>query len=171
LFKKTVFTAIISGLAMICIQPNSLLAASSTSLAGSWHLVYMPTSPNEAAAIPGLATFTTDGSTIETDGAEVAPGSVSSGTAVTYGTPGHGIWELVPSGTAFYIQFDSLNVNADGSLNSRRTTTMTITLSLDNSGGSFSGQYTTTVVGASPGNPITTSGNIKGQLIPPPALP
>lgn len=169
--KKTVLTAVICGLGMICAQSSSLFAASSTSLAGSWHLVYMPTNPTEAAAIPGLATFTKDGSTIETDGAEAAPGSLSSGTGVTYGTPGHGIWELTPSMTGFYFQFDSLNVNGDGSLNSRRTTTANITLSTDSTGTSFSGTYSTTVTGAVVGQPVTTSGNIKGQLIPPPTLP
>lgn len=172
LSKKTLLASLICGLAMLVAQPKSLFAASPTSLAGSWHLLFQPINPPAAANIPGLATFTSDGWTIETDGAETAPGSVSGGTVTTYGTPGHGTWQLLPSQTGFYIRFESLNINADGSLSSRRVTVANVTVTTDSNGNpAMAGQYTTTVTTPDGGGSVTQPGKVSGSLIPMPALP
>ncbi len=114
----------------------------------------------------------TGGPLIETDGAEVAPGSVQSGALTTYATPGQGSWETLPASPGYYFAFDSLNVNADGSLNSRRTTQVTISLKTDTNGGpAFTGTYTTTVTTPNGGGTVTTTGNVEGSLIPVPTLP
>jgi hypothetical protein len=103
MFRKTFLASIICGLIAILTQPTSA-AAATPSLAGSWQITLTPitVSPTPAAQIAGLATFTTDGSVIETDTSEVVPGvsSTSSGSA-TYGTPGHGIWRVYQPGGEF----------------------------------------------------------------------
>ena len=144
------------------------MAAATPSLAGSWQITLTPTAPPvPTAPISGLATFTSDGSVIETDTSEVVPGVGSTG-AATYGTPGHGIWQVTPALTNLYAQYYSLAANPDGSLASKNITGMVVTLNSD--GTAFSGRYTTTQASAS-GQTTTTSGTIKGQLIPHPALP
>lgn len=169
--KKTLIASFIFGLAVICAQPKSLSAATPT-LTGVWNLVFEPTSPNVLPNIPGLATFSADGTLQETDGAEAAPGSINAGTITTYGTPGHGHWEAFPSGTGFFILFDSLNVNSDATLNSRRTTQAAVTVSAGTGGAAtLSGTYTTTVAMPDGGGTVTQSGNIKGNFVPAPALP
>src|SRR5579871_5000850 len=97
--RKVLLASIICGLLALSVTPKSLFAASKPSLAGSWVLTLTPTAPPTppVVVIPGLATFTTDGSVVETDGSEVAPGPASSTSGATYGTPGHGIWQLLPS--------------------------------------------------------------------------
>lgn len=166
--KTTLFTALVLGLAAICAQPQSLFAAG-PNVAGTWHLVFMPTNPQAAANIPGLATFTSDGMVVETDGAEAAPGSVTSGVITSYGTPGHGYWAFFTSSTGFTIAFDSLNINPDGSLQSRRSTVANVTLSTDSSGApSFTGNYTTTVTSPDGGGMMTQTGTVKGNYMPMP---
>ena len=64
--KRTLFASIASALIAIAVQP---LSAATPSLSGSWQFTLSATSPASDVQIPGLATFTADGSAIETDGA------------------------------------------------------------------------------------------------------
>jgi hypothetical protein len=160
--KNALLTSIICGLAILLAQPMSLRAAN-PSLAGSWELTFTPTVPPTPPVIqiPGLATFTRDGSAIETDGTEVA----------MHATPGHGIWQLMPCLCSFYIQYFSLGVDSDGGLSSKSVTVAIVTPATSGTGTTFSGQYTTTTTGPSGTPPKTTTGTLTGTLIPHPALP
>ena len=165
--RKTLLTSIVCGLLVLIGQPMSLVAAS-PSLAGSWLITLTPTGPTPTLSIPGLATFTTNGSLIETDGTEVSPGIITAPPGPTYGTPGHGIWQLGPCMCNFYVQYFSLVVNADGSLYATNVTTATVTLS--STGTQFSGTYTT-IQEAGGSTKEIASGTISGTLIPHPKLP
>ena len=153
---KTLLGSIICGLTVIAFH---LAAATTPSLAGSWQFTLTPTAP-QAAAIPGLATFTTDGSAIETDGSELVP--------IRLGTPGHGIWQIANTPSTLYVQYISLIVNPDGSLYARNVTTMFV--ALNSAGNQFEGSYTIVQeIGAS--TTIVSSGTVSGQLIPHVPLP
>ena len=171
MFQKTFLASMICGLLAILAQPTSA-AAASPSLAGSWQFSLTPTTPpTPTAPIWGLATFTTDGSVVETDTSEVVPGTASTVGATasaTYGTPGHGIWQVAPAVTNLFVEYLSLVANPDGSLFSKKVTTMIVTLT--SNGAQLAGTYTTTEA-LSSGTTTTTSGSVKGQLIPHPALP
>src|SRR5215471_16365972 len=84
--------ALLAGQAVVAQTPNS------TSLAGSWQFTLIPVSPTAVALVPieALATFTKDGSAVETDSAEVVPATGSAGNTI-YATPGHGIWQPAPA--------------------------------------------------------------------------
>jgi hypothetical protein len=172
MFSKTFTASIICGLIVLIAQPKSF-AAAKPSLAGSWELTFTPSGPPTppVVVIPGFATFTTNGSVIETDGSELAPGPASSNSAATYGSPGHGIWQLSPCLCSFYISYISLTVNASGSLNSKAVTVATVTAATSTTGTTFTGQYTTTTTGPAGAPPVTTSGTLTGSLIPHPLLP
>lgn len=168
---KTLLTSIFCGLILLLAQPMSMTAATPT-LAGSWQFTLTPTTPpTPTSTVPGLATFTKDGSVIETDGLEVAPGIASTVNGLGYGTPGHGIWQLLPCLCGYYVQYISLVVDTNGALHAKNTTTMTVTVSASSSGTQFSGAYTTVQVGPAGSVPKTTTGTVSGQLIPHPALP
>jgi hypothetical protein len=130
--RKTLVASMVWGLMVLLAQPKSIMAAKAT-LAGSWELTLTPSTPPTPPVmpIPGLATFTTDGSLIETDGAELAPG-ISANPVATYKSPGHGIWQLMPSLTSFYIQYYSVAVNGDGSLASKTVTVATVAVTTSN---------------------------------------
>jgi hypothetical protein len=144
------------------------MAAATPSLAGSWQLSLVPTTPPTPLAIPGLATFSTDGSVIETDGSELAPGPATTTGPVAISSA-HGIWQLSPAMVSYYLQWFSVGVNADGSLNSTFVTTATVAFN-STSRNKFTGLYTT-VESTSSGITKTTSGTITGTLIPHPKLP
>jgi len=166
--KQTLFALIVCGLTAIAFQPTSA-AAATPSLAGSWQFTLTPTAPPTppVVEIPGLATFTTDGSAIETDGSEFVPNPPST-TPVNGGTPGHGIWQQGNTPESLYIEYISLVLNADGSLYARNITTMLVTL--NSAGDQFKGSYTTDqVIGAS--TKVVSSGTVSGQLIPHVPLP
>jgi hypothetical protein len=160
---RTLRASIFCGLIAVAIQPTT--QAATPSLAGSWQITLTPVAPASTGAIPGLATFTSDGSTIETDASEVVPNPSAPN---TYGTPGHGIWQPLPSGTGLYVQYISIVANSDGSLYAKNETTITVTLNSTST--SFSGSYTTDTVTAT-GTVTTVSGTISGTLIPHPKLP
>jgi hypothetical protein len=166
MFGKTFLATIICGLIAILAQPMSM-AAATPSLAGSWQITLTPTAGPVPIAISGLATFTAEGSMVETDTSEVVPAVASTG-ALTYGTPGHGIWQVLPAFTGLYVQYISLVASADGSLYARNITTMTVTV--NSAGTQFNGSYTTSQASVT-GTTTTTSGTVKGQLIPHPTLP
>jgi hypothetical protein len=142
--------------------------AQPTSLAGSWQLTFTATSLVVAPGIPvpGLATFTSDGSVVETDGSQVVP-AVSTFGGV-YSTPAHGVWQAGPAVGAYVIQLISLMVNQNASLYARKTVTITGGL---NTQGNFSGSYNFQVTDPS-GHVVTTgSGTVAGERIPHPVLP
>jgi hypothetical protein len=169
---RVLFASIVGGLMILNLQPKSLLAAQ-PSLAGSWTLAFTPSAPASTPPVqtPGLATFTSDGSVIETDGTELAPGPPTSAGALSYGSPGHGIWQLLPSFTGFYILYDSISVDATGALYSISVTVATVTVTTTTSATALKGQYTTTTTGPTGTAPRTVTGTIAGTLIPHPPLP
>jgi len=158
--RRTVFFAsIVCGLIAIAVQPKSAAAATPT-LAGSWQFTLTPTTPPAPPdiQIPGLVTFTTDGSAIETDGWE----------SINAHTPGHGIWQMANVPGSLYVEYVSLVLNTDGSLYAQNVTTML--LALNSKGNKFAGSYTTV---QEIGGVTTTvsSGTVSGQLIPHVPLP
>jgi hypothetical protein len=157
------------GIALVGSQPV-VAQTNSPSLAGSWELTLLPLSPTAAALIPisGLATFTSDGSVVETDATEVVPAVGSTGMAI-YGTPGHGIWQPGPAVGNLFIQFVSLLVNHNGSLHARKA--VTITGRLDSTGNQFSGNYSFEVLDPTGRVIATGSGTVTAQKIPHPLVP
>jgi hypothetical protein len=87
---KLLFACMSFGLSLSAVEPVAAQATNLPSLAGSWQLTLTPVSPTASVPVrvAALATFTSDGSVIETDATEAVPMMVE-GTAV-YGTPGHG---------------------------------------------------------------------------------
>lgn len=168
--SKTFLASIVCGLIAIALQPMSA-AAATPSLAGSWQFILTPTTPPSGTPpvveIPGLATFTTDGSVIETDGSEFVPNPPSAPPA-NPSTPGHGIWQTANTPATLYIEYISLVLNADGSLFARDITTMFVTP--NTSVTQFTGSYTTEQVIAG-STKIVSTGTVSGQLIPHVALP
>ena len=167
---RTLFVLIVCVVVALLFEPAPAMAAKSP-LVGSWQITLTPNAPPTPPVIPapGLATFTTDGSVVETDGTELAPGPAST-TGPTFGSPGHGIWQLLPSLTGFYIQWNSVTVNANGSLHSSSVTVATASVVASSTGTTLSGQYTTTIT-TSGGVVNTITGKITGTLIPHPLLP
>jgi len=164
---KTFLASIVCGLIAVAVQPMSA-AATPPSLAGSWHFTLTPTTPPQppVAQIPGLVTFTKDGSAIETDGSEFVPNP--STPPVNASTPGHGIWQMANVPGTLYVEYFSLVLNADGSLYARNVTTMF--LKLNTKGNQFAGTYTTDqeIDGVTK---TVSSGAVSGQLIPHIPLP
>jgi hypothetical protein len=93
----------------------------------------------------------------------------AAGDATTYATAGHGIWQLSPAVTNFFVQYIRVAANSNGSLYGKTTTTMTI--GLNPAGTQLRGAYTSQLADPS-GNILKTStGTIYGQPIPHPKLP
>jgi len=167
--RRIVLACMSFGLVASAIQPLVAQTTNPPSLAGSWQLTLTPVTPTASALIPihGLATFTSDGSVVETDATQVIP-MVAAGTAI-YSTPGHGIWQPGPVFGRLFIQFISLLVNHNGTLHSKKI--VTITGALDSIGDSFRGNYDYELVDPT-GHIITKgSGTITGKRIPHPLLP
>jgi hypothetical protein len=129
------------------------------SLTGSWQFTEQSNSAAVAVVVSGLATFTADGSAVETD----------TGEAAAHATPGHGIWQPAPVFGSLYIQFISLSANPNGSLHSKRIVKMFVTPNA--AGDQFSGEYSFEVVDPTGRVMTTGSGTVTGQLIPHPLLP
>ena len=168
---QKLLVCVFSGLVLLALQPLAAQSPTPSPLVGSWQITLTPTTPpNSPPIVPisGLATFTTDGSVIETDATEVVPTITAAGNTV-YGTPGHGIWQPSPAFGHLFIQFFSLVVNPDTTLHAKKT--FTITVSLDATGTQMSGGYSFLVVDPT-GHAITMgSGTVSGQKIPHPLLP
>jgi hypothetical protein len=150
----------------------SSIAAQTPSLAGSWQLTLTP-SPNPAPsvvepAILALATFTTDGSVIESDSSQVA-GVPSTARSSRGSTAGHGIWQPAPVPGNLFVRFISLIVNPNGTLYLQKT--VTINGAMDASGNNFSGSYSFTLTNPIGGFAGGGSGTVAGQRIPHPLLP
>jgi hypothetical protein len=164
--KRTLFASIACGLIAIAVQP---LSAASPSLTGSWQLTLTATSPIPAVQIPGLATFTGDGSVIETDGTEFAVTPSSTTTPEKARTPGHGIWQLANTPETLYVRYISLVLDSDGALYAQNVTTMFLTVD-PTTGNTFKGSYMTVQVMGTISK-IVSSGTVTGQLIPHVPLP
>jgi hypothetical protein len=166
--RRTLLRSIVCGLIAIAVQPMSA-AAATPSLAGSWQFTLTPTAPPTPPVIqiPGLATFTTDGSVIETDGSEFVPNPPST-VPIKAATPGHGIWQLANTPVTLYVKYISLVLDADGSLYARNVTSMFLTL--NSTGNHFTGAYTTDqeIGGVTK---TLSNGTVSGQLIPHVPLP
>jgi hypothetical protein len=165
--NQTLLASLICGLIALAIQPTPA-AAATPSLAGSWQFTLTPTTTTTppTVEIPGLVTFTTDGSAIETDGSEFVPSPQTAG--ISTRTPGHGIWQIGATPSSLYVEYISLALNLDGSLYAKVITTML--LALNSKGTQFAGSYTTV---QEVGTVTTTlsSGTVGGQLIPHVPLP
>jgi hypothetical protein len=169
--RKKLIVCVFSGLILVALQPLAAQSPTPSPLVGSWQITLTPaTPPNSPPIVPisGLATFTTDGSVIETDATEVVPTTTAAGTT-TYGTPGHGIWQPSPAFGHLFIQFFSLVVNSDTTVSAKKS--FTITVALNAAGTQMSGGYSFVVVDPT-GHVITMgSGIVSGQKIPHPLLP
>jgi hypothetical protein len=169
MFKRTLLASIVCGLIAIAVQPISAVAAT-PNLTGSWQFTLTPMTPPTppVVPIPGLATFTTDGSVVETDGSEFLPSPVSATPLASVSSPGHGIWQLANTPTSLYVQYISLVFQANGGLYAKNITTMF--LSLNSKGNQFTGTYATNqAIGSI--NTLLSSGTVSGQLIPHVPLP
>jgi hypothetical protein len=142
----------------------------SASLAGSWQLTLSTISATVRAAAPtrGLATFTADGSLVETDSAEASPVAVTARGASAE-SPGHGIWQPGPALGTYYAQFINLLVTPNGVFQGKKTVTITVTL--DATGNHFAGSYQYQTTG--PAGEITGNGSgaITGDRMVHPLLP
>jgi hypothetical protein len=168
--SKLVIALVTFGAVLSCVGPLAAQSPTPPPLAGSWQLTLTParpTPPGTPPTIYALATFTTDGSMIETDSSEVAP--VAPAVTALYATAGHGIWQPAPAFGNLYIQFISLMVNQNGSLYARKTVTMGG--ALDSTGNNFSGNYSFVLADPNGGVLATGSGTVTGQRIPHPLLP
>lgn len=166
--RKAVMISILCGLFTLLVQPTTA-AAANPSLVGSWQLNFVPTTPAiPPIPIAGVATFTSDGTVVESDASQVVPGASANG-SITYATPGHGIWQLGPAFTSLFVQFISVVSNPDTSLAGKTKTTMNV--SLDTTRTKLKGGYTSEVVDPLGNILKTTSGTVTGKLIPHPLLP
>jgi hypothetical protein len=169
--SKLIIVSVIFGAVLSGLEPLAAQSPTPPPLAGSWQLTLTPAHPNPPGTAPtiyALATFTSDGSTIETDSSEVAPMSPTATTNIR-ATGGHGIWQPAPAFGNLFIQFINLVVNPNGSLYARRT--VTISGALDSAGNNFSGSYSYVLTDPTGGVLATGSGTAAGQRIPHPALP
>ena len=169
--QRLAIVCLCSGLTLSVIQPLEAQSPKSMALVGSWQLTFTPNrtmAGSAAASFQGLATFTSDGSVIETDATEVIPLMIAA-TSVVYGTPGHGIWQPGPAVGNLFIQFISLLVNPNETLYAKKT--VTITGALDSTGNRFKGNYSFELVDRMGHVIATGSGTLTGQRIPHPFLP
>jgi len=169
--QKLLLCCMLCGLNSLAIQPVAAQTATTIpSLVGSWEFTLTPNaSSTSKLPISGLATFTNDGSVIETDTSEVIPVQISAGGPVLRSTPGHGIWQPSPVFGSLFIRFTSLVANPNATLHSKKIVTMTLTL--NSTGDQFSGGYSFELVDPT-GHAITTgSGTVAGQLMVHPLLP
>ena len=169
--RKLLLSCLFCGLGSLAIQPGEAQTGTTIpSLVGSWEFTLTPNaSPTPRPPIPGLATFTSDGSVIETDTSEVVPVQISAGGPVLRSTPGHGIWRPSPVFGSLSIKFISLIANPNATLHSKKIVTMMVTLNstLDQFSGSYSFEFVDPT-----GHAITTvSGTVAGQLMVHPLLP
>ena len=169
--RKLLLSCMFCGLGSLVIQPAIAQTGTTIpSLVGSWEFSLTPNlSPTQKPPISGLATFTSDGSVIETDTSEVVPVQISAGGPVLRCTPGHGIWQPSPVFGSLLIRFVRVVANPNATLHSKKIVTMTVTL--NSTGDQFSGGYSFEFVDPT-GHAITTgSGTVAGQLMVHPRLP
>ena len=162
MLRRIVVTLTMCGLLFLASQPVATAQPGTTkpSLVGSWEFALKPNPSLSAEThIAGLATFTADGTVIETDTSEAALRL----------TPGHGIWQPSPAIGNWFVRFISLAANHDGTLHSKRIVTMTV--ALDSTGDQFRGGYSLEVIDPSGHVIATGAGRVTGQLMVHPLLP
>ena len=169
---KLLLASVFLGMILLASPRLGAQTVTPPSLPGSWQLTFVPVSPTPttvpAVQIPGLATFTADGSLVETDATEVTPEAAATNSA-TGGTPGHGTWQTGPAAGNFFIQFMSLVVNHTGVLQDRRI--VTITGTIDNTGNRFTGTYESHLTSPAGHVTGTTMGGFTADRITHPELP
>jgi len=167
--RRAILIGMFLSLILLAIQPAAAQFPSTSPLVGTWQLTLTPNSPTPPVVpIPALATFTADGSVVETDGSEATPAMVSR-LHIVYGTPGHGIWQPAPAIGNLFIQFISLMVNPNASLHARKI--VTIIGALDSTGDNFKGTYDSHVVDPTGHTIVMSTGAVTGERIPHPLLP
>ena len=162
--KSKLIVAFILGTVLLRLPP---LHAQTPTLAGSWQFTLSPGAGSTDPVVFALATFTTDGSMIETDSSEVS--GIAAATRSTRATGGHGIWQPAPVPGNLYLQFISLIINPNGSVYLQKK--VTIFGAMDSSGNNFSGTYSYTLTNPVGGFVGSGSGTIAGERIPHPLLP
>ena len=85
-------------------------------------------------------------------------------------SPGHGIWQRgpIPGGYSF-VRLVSLRPNPNGTLHTKQTVTMFLTL--NSTGDQFGGPYEIQIVNANGDTISTSKGKVDGKLIAHPLLP
>ena len=179
--RKMLSACVLCGLILVAIAAGRAQNSTPASgLVGSWELTLTPNSGKAPKTISGLATFTSDGTVIETDTSEAVPMPVSAqldtewervsarGAAV-FGTPGYGIWQPSPVFGSLFVRFTSLFTNPDSTLHSKRIVTMTITL--NSTGDQFGGGYSFVVLDPTGQAIMAGSGTVKAQMMTHPVLP
>jgi hypothetical protein len=174
--KKMLSTCVLCGLILLAIPSGRAQSGTLASgLVGSWELTLMPDAGKAPKAISGLATFTSDGTVIETDTSETTPMPVSAQLdtgrerVAVFGTPGHGIWQPSPVFGSLFIRFTSLSANPDSTLHSKRIVTMTV--ALNTTGDQFAGGYSFVVLDPTGHVIMTGSGTVRAKLMAHPLLP
>jgi len=169
--RKLLLASIVCGLISIAVQPLSSAATNLPSLTGSWQFVLTPSTPSTTppvVPIPGLATFTSNHTVVETDGTEFATVPPPTAAGPIGASPGHGIWQPGNTPTDLYVEFFSLLFNPDGSLYAENVTTMLVTLNAK--GNQFQGSYQINQTMGSITRALS-SGTVQGRLIPHVPLP
>jgi hypothetical protein len=142
---------------------NSMLGQTTgRTLVGAWEFTdtLQPTANAAAPSVEGLATFTSDGTVVETDTMSILGGI----------SPGLGIWQHGPiPGGYFFVRFVSLRPNPNGTLHTKQTVTMLLTV--NSTGDQFSGPYYSQVVDAKGDSISASKGTVEGRLIAHPLLP
>jgi hypothetical protein len=148
---------------LLLVALSSLIAQTPTpTLVGSWEFTETSETTSHASppTIEGLATFTSDGTAIETDTTGIL-GRVS---------PGHGIWQNGPiPGGYLFVRFTSLVPNLNGTLHSKQILTMFLTL--NSTGDEFTGPYDFQIVNARGDIISNGKGTVAGKLMVHPLLP
>jgi hypothetical protein len=174
--KKMLSTCVLCGLILLAIPSGRAQSGTLASgLVGSWELTLMPDAGNAPKAISGLATFTSDGTVIETDTSETTSMPVSAQLdtgrerVAVFGTPGHGIWQPSPVFPYLFIRFTNLFANPDSTLHSKKIVTMTVKLNTTDD--QFSGSYSFVVLDPTGHAIMPGSGTVRAQLMAHPFLP
>jgi hypothetical protein len=178
--RKMLSAYVLWGLILLEMPSGSAQSSTSaTGLVGSWELTLTPNVGKAPKAISGLATFTSDGTVIETDTSETVPmpvseqldtvEQVSAKGAAVFGTPGHGIWQPSPVFGSLFIRFTSLFTNPNSTLHSKRIVTMTVRL--NSTGDQFDGGYSLVISDPTGHAIMTESGTVTAQLMTHPLLP
>jgi hypothetical protein len=131
-------------------------------IVGAWKINFVsPANPPQFQPIPGVITFTSDGTVVESDGGEVAP-TVIPGVPTQYGTAGHGVWKRRDDGE---VVLKIIEVFVFGNNTLAATGTLKFTLKMDEDDDAFFGSGTFEFV--DPNGNVLASGteNLEGKRI------
>jgi hypothetical protein len=159
--NRIILVACVPLLLLVALSPV-IAQTTKPTLVGSWEFTATPETTSYASppTIEGLATFTSDGTAIETDTTGIL-GRVS---------PGHGIWQKGPiPGGYLFVRFTSLMPNLNGTLHAKQILIMFLTL--NSTGDEFSGPYDFQIVNAGGDIISNGKGTVAGKLMVHPLLP